>query len=421
MKFCIFCGTQLDSGDMFCTACGKSIPNSKESSAQQSPNTNAPPILPQSQQFTPPVPPGQQSSPTPGQYTPPVPPGQQSSPTPGQYTPPVPPGQVGAQYNNRPAQPGQNIPPIQQRQYAGPNTASQGYNSPQQNAGHPPYHPGASSSQNFASPGAPQPRPGGSNQFAQFSQEMNTGNIQKRTGGRGMLFGGIIGLVVLAITIGGIIIALRPKGSSGPNDDNPKDNKSSSASIDKDSKKDTDGKKADEEKPSNQLPKNVKTDAQLSDIVGYWEGTILITRMEGFEIIPEEHLPPDMDMKAAIAEIMASPAPMEIEFREDGNWELEIDIMTGMLIGSRDYEREEYEFSPLIIKKFDNGTFNVDFTEKADEGDASGEAQLSLSGSVVEENGALSIKGTFLITLVENDIVLTEEGEYTVFPQQNQD
>jgi hypothetical protein len=384
MKFCIYCGTQLDSGDMFCTACGKSVPNSKENSAQQSPNTGEPP-------------------------------------TPQQYAPPVPPGQVRAQYNNQPAQPGQNIPPVQQIQYAGPNTASQGYNSPQQNGGHPPYHPGGSSSQSFASPGAPQPRPGGSNQFTQFSQEMNTGNIQKRTGSRGMLLGGIIGLVVLVILIGGIIIALRPKETSGRNDDNPKDKKSSSASIDKDSKKDNDGKKADKEKPSNQLPKNIKTDAQLSDIVGYWEGTILFTRMEGFENIPEEDIPPDMDLKATIAEIMASPVPMEIEFEEDGNWELDVDIMTGMLIGSRDYDRDEYEYSPLIIKKFDNGTFNVDFTEKVDEGGISREAQLALSGSVIEENGALSIKGTFLITLVENGIAITEEGDYTVFPQQNQD
>jgi hypothetical protein len=406
MKFCIYCGSQLDSGDMFCTACGKSLPNSKESSAQQSPNTGATPI-------------------------------------PQQYTPPVPPGQVRAQHNNQPAQPGQNIPPVQQRQYAGPNTASQGYNSPQQNGGHPPYHPGASSSQSFASPsasssqsfaspsasssqsfaspGAPQPHPGGSNQFTQFSQEMNTGNIQKRTGGRGMLLGGIIGLVVLAILIGGIIIALHPKETSGRNDDSPKDKKSSSASIDKDSKKDNDGKKADKEKPSNQLPKNVKTDAQLSDIVGYWEGTILFTRMEGFENIPEEDLPPDFDMRAFIAETMASPVPMEIEFEEDGSWELDIDLMEGMLIGSSDYDRDKYELSPLLIKKLDKGSFKIGFTEKVDEGGISGEAQLSLSGSVVEENGALSIKGTFLISVVEDGIVITEEGEYTVFPQQNQD
>jgi hypothetical protein len=385
MKFCIYCGTQLDSGDMFCTACGKRVTNSTESSAQQSPNTNTPPVPPQSQQ----------------------------------YTPPIPPGQAGAQYNNQPAQPGPNIPPVQQRQYARPNTSAQGYSSPQQNAGPPPYHPGASSSQNFASPGAPQPCPGGSNQFTQFSQEMNTGDIQKRTGSRGMLLGGIIGLVVLAIIIAGIIIALRPKDSSGRN--NSKDDKSSSASIDKDSTKDNNGKKTDKEKPSEQLPKNVKTDAQLSDIAGYWEGTILFTRMEGFENIPKEDLPPDFDMKAFIAEVMASPVPMEIEFEEDGNWELDIDLMEGMLINSRDYEREEYELSPLIIKKLDNGTFNVDLTEKVDEDNVSGEAQLFLSGSVVEEDGELSIKGTFLISLEEEGIVITEEGEYTVFPQQNQD
>ena len=230
---------------------------------------------------------------------------------------------------------------------------------------------------------------------------------------------GIIGMVVLAIIVGGIIIALRSKDSSGRNDDNPKDKKSTSASIDKDSKKDNDGKKAEDnkkaakEKPSNQLPKNIKADAQLSDIVGYWEGTILLTRMEGFENIPEEDLPPDFDMRAFIAEVMATPVPMEIEFEEDGSWELDIDLMEGMLIGSQDYDREKYEVSPLIIKKLDKGSFNVGFTEKINEG----EAQLHLSGSVVEEDGELSIKGTFLISLEEDGLVITEEGDFTVFPQ----
>jgi hypothetical protein len=139
--------------------------------------------------------------------------------------------------------------------------------------------------------------------------------------------------------------------------------------------------------------------------------------MEGFENIPAEDLPPDFDMKAAIAEIMASPAPMVIEFEEDGNWELDIDIMEGMLMGSRDYEREAYESSPLIINKLEKGTFNVNFTEKVDEGGISGEAQLHLSGSVVEEDGELSIKGTFLISLEEDGLVITEEGDFTVFPQ----
>lgn len=123
-------------------------------------------------------------------------------------------------------------------------------------------------------------------------------------------------------------------------------------------------------------------------------------------------------MKAAIAEIMASPSPMEIEFEEDGNWELYIDIMEGMLLGSRDFDGEEYEYSPLIIKKLDNGSFNLEYTEKADEYGNSDEARILLSGSVIEEDGEFSIKGRFLISLTEDGITITEEGEYTVFPQE---
>ena len=41
MKFCIYCGAQLDSGDRFCTACGKSTVNSNENVGQQSSDTGA--------------------------------------------------------------------------------------------------------------------------------------------------------------------------------------------------------------------------------------------------------------------------------------------------------------------------------------------------------------------------------------------
>lgn len=234
-----------------------------------------------------------------------------------------------------------------------------------------------------------------------------------------MLLGGIIILIVAAIVIGGLIIALRLKNKSQENDDTPKDK--ISASIDEEPENDENSEKSDNEKSAKVLPENVKTDAILSDIAGYWEGTILFTRMEGFENIPPEDLPPDMDMEATIAEIMASPAPMRMEIEEDGNWELEIDIVMGMLLGSRDYERDEYEISPLLIKNLDKGVFNVDFSEQIDEDGVSGESQLSLSGTVIQDGGTLSIEGTFLISVTQDDIVITEEGNYTIFPQQNED
>ena len=48
-----------------------------------------------------------------------------------------------------------------------------------------------------------------------------------------------------------------------------------------------------------------------------------------------------------IAEVMATPVPMEIEFEEDWSWELDIDLMEGMLIGSQDYDRESMRSAPL--------------------------------------------------------------------------
>ena len=53
-------------------------------------------------------------------------------------------------------------------------------------------------------------------------------------------------------------------------------------------------------------------------------------------------------MKAFIAEVMASPVPMEIEFEEDGNWELDVDLMEGMLLGSQDYDEKSMSSAPLL-------------------------------------------------------------------------
>lgn len=65
------------------------------------------------------------------------------------------------------------------------------------------YSPPPTQTRNFASPGggSSHPRSGGENPFTDFSNEMNTGRIQRRTGLSGMLLWAVVGLVIVGIIV----------------------------------------------------------------------------------------------------------------------------------------------------------------------------------------------------------------------------
>ncbi|NLA87825.1 MAG: hypothetical protein GX847_11220, partial [Clostridiales bacterium] len=152
---------------------------------------------------------------------------------------------------------------------------------------------------------------------------------------------------------------------------------------------------------------NVKKDATLREIAGIWTGEMQFTRMEGFENMPAEQLPANIE--EIIAEILSKPAGMELEIEEDGNWYLDVDIEMGMMIGSNDFD--DYEGGSILLTLKD-GTFNISYKENINEDGIQGSASLEFNGSVFESSGGLTIEGRMLLSANQGDAQIFEEGNY---------
>ena len=218
-------------------------------------------------------------------------------------------------------------------------------------------------------------------------------------GNRGVLIGVIIGLVVLAAAaVIFFVFIKRPAGKPDVNNASPSVTSGGAPS------------QGNNEKPP--VADNIVKDALLADIAGIWEGEIEFTRIEGFEKLPAEDLPPDF--KEIINEVLANPAPLEFEIEADGNWDFYADVVMGMWFSSDDYDYDKYESSPLLITGLKNGAFDVSYEEKIDEDDIQGNASMRLTGTVYENSKGLYIEGTISVSMKADGATIIEEGNYSV-------
>jgi hypothetical protein len=218
-------------------------------------------------------------------------------------------------------------------------------------------------------------------------------------GNRGVLIGVIIGLAVLvAAAVIFFVFLRRPVGKPGVNNTGPSVSSAGAPS------------QGNNEKPP--LASDVKKDAALGDIMGYWEGEIQFTRMEGFDKLPAEDLPENFD--EILKDMLTNPAPMTFEIREDGGWELYADVVMGMWFDSDDFEGEEYKSNPLLLTGLKNGAFKVSYSEEIDEDDIKGTATFELSGTVHEDGGGLYMEGVVRISMPFDDTMVLEEATYKV-------
>jgi hypothetical protein len=104
---------------------------------------------------------------------------------------------------------------------------------------------------------------------------------------------------------------------------------------------------------------------------------------------------------------------MELEIEEDGNWSFNVDIETGMMFSSDDYDYDQYEESPMLLT-LKNGAFNVSYKEEINEDDMQGSASLEFSGKVYEDSDGLYIEGSMLLSGKQGDVKIVEEGSYKV-------
>jgi uncharacterized Zn finger protein (UPF0148 family) len=250
---------------------------------------------------------------------------------------------------------------------------------------------------------APQAPPQ-ANAFRQFSDQVNTGQVQKKTGSRGLLWGGIITLVFVTVLIMVIAVVIRKIGSETEELVN---NAITENVFD-------DNEIVSDIQASSGQAQNVKTDASLESIAGYWNGDFNFTRMDGFDSLPAEELPPDFEQM--IARILSEPSAMEMEFEADGNWNLEIDVEMGMMFSSYDYDRDLYPTSPLVIKGITDGHFLVDHVEVEEfDGDIA-RMRFYIDGYVVENGSGQSIQGKMIFEMEQGQVHAIEEGNFVLYP-----
>lgn len=242
------------------------------------------------------------------------------------------------------------------------------------------------------------------NAFREFSEQVNTGQVQKKTGSRGLLWGGIITLVFVTVLIMVIAVVIRKIGSETEElvnnaiTENIFDNNEMISDM----------------QVSSGQAQNIKTDASLESIAGYWNGEFNFTRMDGFDSLPAEELPPDFEQM--IARILSEPSTMEMEFEADGNWDLEIDVEMGMMFSSYDYDRDLYPTNPLVINEITDGHFLVDHVEEEElDGDIA-RMRLYIDGYVVENGGGQSIQGKMIFEMEQGQVHAIEEGNFVLYP-----
>jgi hypothetical protein len=338
-KFCTNCGTPMDENAVFCPGCGQTADTAGQAADPGYAYTAAQPTEPQG-----------------GGYYQQQQPSQPAAPQEGGYYQPQP-QQTNAYYQQQPAAPGQGDP----------------YYPPQPPAGGYPY------------PGYADASYGG-----------------QKKGNKGILIGGIIGLIVLAAGIVAAVLLLgKPSASKPGNTANPTGVSAAPASASP--------SQGMIETPS-PASSDVQTDATLDDITGMWEGEMLFTRLEGFDKMPADELPDNFD--ELLKDMLNEPSPMTFEIREDGGWELYADVELGMWFDSDDFGYGDT--SPLLLTDLRNGAFDVSYSEAVDEDDIQGNAAFSLSGTVREDDGELYIQGILLITMKMSDATIVEEAGFRV-------
>lgn len=239
------------------------------------------------------------------------------------------------------------------------------------------------------------------NPFTRFSGEMNTEVRQKKTMGRGIILGSVIVMIIFSAIITGIILTVHKpttKTQSSVGAVGIQQEISSASTI-------------NFNQPNSLVDiQNVKKDAVLSEIAGKWAGEMQLIRMDGYDSLPPDERPENF--KEIISQALATPAPMTLEIEDDGNWDIDVDLMEGIRMGSNEYDRERFPVSPLLIPALKEGSFDVTHGDTED----GAAMQIKLSGVVTQESEGLSIQGIFMLSMKRGNIDAVMEGRYIISP-----
>ena len=154
--------------------------------------------------------------------------------------------------------------------------------------------------------------------------------------------------------------------------------------------------------------------SDLRDLIGEYEGEMQMTKLEGMETMPgaEEHMD---KIKAMVDKALSEPGPCTLSINEDGEWEISIQMLSGMTMGSHELGRQSPNPSKFNILLVNNGCYSVKLTEEdlQEEGDE-GSGSIEHTGVYCEKDGKNLIAGYLDITLEMNGAKVHMKGDFVV-------
>ena len=156
----------------------------------------------------------------------------------------------------------------------------------------------------------------------------------------------------------------------------------------------------------------VKTDAMLTDLIGEYKGEIQLTKIEGYENMP--NLPEDFE--EIKADGLTNPRRVTLEIEEDGNWDIFFS-----LVGMTDFDTDDFdddeEFTPaevdaLKITTLSNGMYHAKMDKSYEDKSGSGSIKMDHIGAYCVNGDDRMIAGKFAMNMIMGDMDVKLEGDF---------
>ena len=156
----------------------------------------------------------------------------------------------------------------------------------------------------------------------------------------------------------------------------------------------------------------VKTDAMLTDLIGEYKGEIQLTKIEGYENMP--NLPEDFE--EIKADGLTNPRRVTLEIEEDGNWDIFFS-----LVGMTDFDTDDFdddeEFTPaevdaLKITTLSNGMYHAKMDKSYEDKSGSGSMKMDHIGAYCVNGDDRMIAGKFAMNMIMGDMDVKLEGDF---------
>ena len=158
----------------------------------------------------------------------------------------------------------------------------------------------------------------------------------------------------------------------------------------------------------------IKTDADLTDLIGEYAGEIQMTVLDGFDQI--DGIPASFEAERARA--LKEPLPCELEIEDDGDWTISWKFMNDMTFRSRDFRNPE-EFTPeeiqaILITRPAGGLYHAKMDKTAEENGEKVRMAVDHIGAYCTDGTRKMMAGNFLAHINMYGALVTLQGDFLV-------